>query len=275
MNPVMNQPGGPPQPPGPAGQPLPGAPVGGAPGQGGSWMQPPGQMAGVPPGLEYLTQLDQILAHQIVSLMEAFTGWETTNKYAIKNSMGQQCYYAFEESGACMRQCCKANREFNMHIVNNHNQEVMKIYRPFKCCSGCCWCAGCCDHCAQELVVESPPGTMIGRVKQLGTGWKLKFSVEDAHGNTQLIVNGPCCTCACCSDVEFPVMSNNEQQQVGMVSKQWTGFVKEAFTKADNFGITFPMDLDVKTKATLIGAMFLIDFMAFENDQNNNNNSDN
>ena len=52
--------------------------------------------------------------------------------------------------------------------------------------------------------------------------------------------------------------------QVGKISKQWSGVLKEAFTDADNFGISFPMDLDVKIKATLLGAVFLIDFMFFE-----------
>ena len=46
--------------------------------------------------------------------------------------------------------------------------------------------------------------------------------------------------------------------EVGKISKQWTGFVREAFTDADNFGATFPMDLDVKMKAVLLGAVFLI-----------------
>jgi hypothetical protein len=47
--------------------------------------------------------------------------------------------------------------------------------------------------------------------------------------------------------------------------------VKEAFTDADNFGVgvSFPLDLDVKVKATLLGAVFLIDFMFFEKSQNN------
>jgi hypothetical protein len=34
--------------------------------------------------------------------------------------------------------------------------------------------------------------------------------------------------------------------------------LREAFTDADYFGITFPMDLDVKMKAVMIGACFLI-----------------
>ena len=39
--------------------------------------------------------------------------------------------------------------------------------------------------------------------------------------------------------------------QVGMITKQWTGFGKEAFTDADNFGISFPLDLDVKVNYNL------------------------
>ena len=46
--------------------------------------------------------------------------------------------------------------------------------------------------------------------------------------------------------------------EVGKVTKQWTGFVQEHFTDADNFGINFPMDLDVRVKATMLGALFLI-----------------
>ena len=40
------------------------------------------------------------------------------------------------------------------------------------------------------------------------------------------------------------------------------------FTDAQNFGLTFPIDLDVKMKAVLLGATFLIDFMYFERGNN-------
>ena len=45
----------------------------------------------------------------------------------------------------------------------------------------------------------------------------------------------------------------------------WNG--KEVFTDADNLGISFSLDLDVKVKATLLGALFLIDFMYFEDSE--------
>ena len=54
------------------------------------------------------------------------------------------------------------------------------------------------------------------------------------------------------------VLSLDGTTEVGKISKQWAGLAKEMFTNATNFGITFPMDLDVKMKACMMGAMFLI-----------------
>lgn len=57
-------------------------------------------------------------------------------------------------------------------------------------------------------------------------------------------------------------------QQVGRINKQWSGLAREMFTDADHFGISFPIDLDVKIKAVLLGACFLIDVMFFEKSGN-------
>jgi len=53
-------------------------------------------------------------------------------------------------------------------------------------------------------------------------------------------------------------MSADGQTEVGKISKQWSGFLREGFTDADNFGVTFPVDLSIQVKATLIGACFLM-----------------
>lgn len=54
------------------------------------------------------------------------------------------------------------------------------------------------------------------------------------------------------------IVTMDETSKIGKISKQWTGLLREAFTDSDNFGIQFPMDLDVKMKAVMIGACFLI-----------------
>lgn len=46
--------------------------------------------------------------------------------------------------------------------------------------------------------------------------------------------------------------------QVGHISKQWSGLTREFFTTADYFGISFPVDLDVRMKAVMLGAVMLI-----------------
>jgi hypothetical protein len=68
-----------------------------------NWMPRPQAIPGCPPGLEYLTTLDTIQVEQIPSLLEAFTGWDTNNKYVLRNTSGQQFMYAMEETDTCMR----------------------------------------------------------------------------------------------------------------------------------------------------------------------------
>ena len=51
---------------------------------------PPSAPAHCPPGLEYLTLIDQLLVKQKLEMLEAIVGFETNNKYVVKNSMGQQ-----------------------------------------------------------------------------------------------------------------------------------------------------------------------------------------
>lgn len=64
--------------------------------------------------------------------------------------------------------------------------------------------------------------------------------------------------------------------EVGKISKQWSGLAREMFTDADFFGISFPMDLDVRMKAVMLGACFLIvrhdsfDFPSPQSDTNFN-----
>lgn len=112
---------------------------------------PPGPAS--PNGLEYLMQIDQLLVHQQVELVEALTGFETNNKYQVKNVMGQPVFFAAEENDCCTRNCCGSARPFKMNIVDNFGKPVMRLERPLRCQACCCCC------CLQELRVFSPPGT--------------------------------------------------------------------------------------------------------------------
>lgn len=215
-----------------------------------------------PPGLEYLTTIDQLLVHQKVEMLEAFLGFETQNKYTIKNSMGQKVYKAVEDTDCCSRNCCGPNRPFDIKLTDNGGNEVIHLQRDLRCSSCCCPC------CLQRLEVSSPPYTPIGYVVQEWSILTPKFRVENAEGECVFKIEGPFCTWSICGDVEFKVLTKDGAVEVGRISKQWSGLLKEAFTDTDNFGISFPMDLDVKMKAVLLGALFLIDYMFFEKSGN-------
>jgi len=70
-----------------------------------------------------------------------------------------------------------------------------------------------------------------------------QFSIKDANGEIVLRIEGPFCTYSICGDVEFNIMTADGATEIGKISKQWSGLLKEAFTDADNFGINFPIDL--------------------------------
>jgi len=233
-----------------------------------AWAPPP-QMerpSNCPPGLEYLLHVDQLLVKQQVELFEAFTGFETSNKYKILNSMGQQVFFAGEKSDCCTRQCCGPLRSFEMAITDNMGQEVARFERPFNCTCRCCLCYLPCQ--LQEMDILAS-GQVVGKIKQRADCTEPVFSICDASGEEILKVKGPVCVISCCGDIDFEVLTK-DGQQIGKVTKQWSGLVREAYTDADNFGVSFPMDLDVRVKLTLMAMVFLIDFMFFETNQQNN-----
>ncbi|XP_006116340.1 phospholipid scramblase family member 5 isoform X1 [Pelodiscus sinensis] len=206
----------------------------------------------LPPGLEYLSQLDQIIIHQQVELLEVILGTETCSKYEIKNHLGQRVYFAMEENGCFDRNFCSPIRSFTIRITDNTGREVITVNRPLRCNS--CWfpCY------MQELEVQSPPGTIVGYVVQKWDPLLPKFTILNESKEDVLKIIGPYATCSCFGDVDFEVKTLNEMSTIGKISKFWSGFVNNVFTNAANFGIQVPIDLDVKIKAIMIGACFLI-----------------
>lgn len=212
----------------------------------------------VPPGLEFLTMTDKLFIKQKVELLEVFVGFETNNKYTVKAGNGQKMFYAMEDVDCCTRNCCGKGRPFDMKILDLNQREVIHLDRPLRCDSCFCPC------CLQEITVSCPPGTVVGSVTQNWSICSPCFNIRNAAGDTVLKIEGPCCTCSLCGRVEFKVMSRDGEVEVGRISKEWSGLAREFFTDVDNFGISFPMDLDVKMKAVMLAAAFLIDYMYFE-----------
>ena len=184
------------------------------------------------PRLESLALVDNLIIKQKVEMLEAICGCETVNHYMVFDPSGKEVFSAVEDTSCCNRCCCGKNRSFQMIITDNQEEEVMHLVRPLKLC---------CQ--VQELEVQSPPGTVIGYVKQVWSFCYPKFLIQNELGETVLKVDGPVCGhgfCNWCGDVDFVVNFPEAGEKVGSISKHWSGLSKEIFTDADNFGISFP-----------------------------------
>nr|XP_054924051.1 phospholipid scramblase 3-like [Dermacentor andersoni] len=91
------------------------------------------------------------------------------------------------------------------------------------------------------------------------------FSVLDSEKNAVLLIKGPCCTRSiCCENVKFDIVTMDGATKIGAITKLWGGLCKEACSVGESFAVTFPLDLDVKMKAVLLGAVILLDCIYYE-----------
>ncbi len=84
------------------------------------------------------------------------------------------------------------------------------------------------------------------------------YSVSDASGQEMFQLFGPIL-----HPWTFEIRKNG--MEYGKITKKWSGLLKEGFTDADNFGVSFPTGGDINVKSLVLGAVFLIDFVHFEN----------
>ncbi|CAF1019578.1 unnamed protein product [Didymodactylos carnosus] len=157
----------------------------------------------------------------------------------------------------------------------NELLEIIRIHRNFKCCVGCCWCANA-DCCAHEVYVESPPGVLVGTVRQ--DYWRGHLTLRDATGQDILKALGPCCICngplCCCCENKFTLFTRDGQEEKGAIYKQYAGFVNEAFTNVEKYTIEFPIELTVQMKAVALATLFLVNFMYFAGRKNEQTGAD-
>ncbi|KAK4878038.1 hypothetical protein RN001_010544 [Aquatica leii] len=230
-----------------------------------NWMMRPQNIQNCPPGLEYLTTMDTLIVNQVFNLAEALADREPENEFVVTNTLGQKVYYAKEESDDCSRKFCGSRRAFRMKVFDNFGNQVMDLSRPIAC-QACCF-----PCCLQKMEISAPPGTVVGLIHQEWAFLHPTFAIKGPTGDTILRIQGPWCTMNCYADVEFKVLTSDGANEVGKISKRWSGYANENSAKMDVFGISFPMDLDVRMKAVMLGACFLIDMMYFEQSVTNPN----
>ncbi len=193
-----------------------------------------------------LSSISGLVVRQVKEWGEILTGFETKNKYAISDVSGQRLYLAAEEAGSTLlRLFLKALRPFTMVVVSEDGNEVLRVNRPFRFFF----------HRAEVVDANGQP---LGVVERRFSILRRIYSVLDPAGQEVYQLFGPILH-------PWTFEIRKDGMEVGKITKKWSGLFKEGFSDADNFGVMFPADWDVKMKALFMGAVFLIDFVHFEN----------
>ncbi|KAF7243252.1 Phospholipid scramblase 1, partial [Varanus komodoensis] len=75
--------------------------------------------------------------------VSVISGYETCNRYEVKNPLGQWLYFAAEENDDFTLNMYGALRPFTIKLFNSTNQPVIQLSRSFQCSICCCPCVCC------------------------------------------------------------------------------------------------------------------------------------
>ncbi len=188
----------------------------------------------------------QLIVQQRLEGLEALTGFETSNRYAVLTPDGNEAMYAYEESGTLNRQFMGSRRPMNIHVVGGGGEPVLTANRPFF------WFRS-------KMHVRRPDETPLGGLYRQFAGLSRKFSLVDASGRQVAEIKG-----SVFRRYTF-VAQDSAGAELGRITKEWSGMFREAMSDADTFKVEFS-DLQPGNdfRLLLLASAFAIDLDFFE-----------
>ena len=198
--------------------------------------------------MEKLEAVSDLVVRQRKELTEIITGFETKNTYSIEDVHGQQLYVAAEASGSIViRILLRSLRPFTIGIFSGTNDTMLlKITRSFR------WYF-------HHVEVKDHQDQLLGVIERQFSMLNRKYLVSQGVGREDYYIESPIL-----SPWTFYIKNSDGVEQ-GKITKKWGGLVKETISNADDFGVTWPAQWDKSLKSLVLGAVFLIDFIYFEN----------
>ncbi|CAK8673463.1 unnamed protein product [Clavelina lepadiformis] len=152
---------------------------------------------------------------------------------------------------------------FTMHVTDSRNVEVIRVESASRLLSrDCCWAK--LDPCLHYARIQAPVGNVIGQVKQTMPGCFSRYVVLDSYQHKIFTIQRESSNFSL-FNFNF-VIKTNDGNTVGGITRKWSGLPEDVFSNARKFSVTFPQDLEVKMKAVLLGALFLINSVHFGED---------
>lgn len=198
--------------------------------------------------LPVLARAPAFVIRQHKELLETFTDLETKNRYMVSLPDGQPAFQAAETGRGgwafLVRSFLKSKRPFTMELRDAYGHVALRLERPWT------WFFS-------ELHVLDGQGQRLGMIDQRWAFFARQFVILDPQGRELAQLHGPFFR-----PWTFRVLQGG--QEVGRITKKWSGLLREAFTDADTFGVELGPAMDPRLRALVLAATFLIDFLYFE-----------
>lgn len=193
---------------------------------------------------------ERVLIHQTKEWGEILLGFESKNRFELRDERGGKIGFAAEEAKGVgqwfLRNLFGRCRRAKVHVYDRDGRKVGRGEKPFR------WYF----HRMEIFDGEQ----RIGAVQRKFAWLRAVFAIENATGQEVLQLRS-----GLFRYWHFRV--SFEGREVGAIRKQWGGLLKEMFTDADTFGLEVQPHVPVEVRAMLLITTFLVDFTCFENNK--------
>jgi len=211
------------------------------------------QPAGAAPASGNLLDVPEIVIKQQVEGLELMTDFEGRNRYQFETPQGRALASAEESDtgmmGAITRNMFTSRRPFTMGISVLNTAEIIWLKRRFE------WIFS-------RIEVSDDNNQPVGTIQQKFGLLHRKYRLAAYTSDRTLYIQGPIFK-------PWTFYVSDGDRQVALITKKWSGLFKEAFSRADSFGVKFEDDkLNTAERMMILGAAIAIDIDYFEQSQN-------
>lgn len=188
-----------------------------------------------------LLEADVLIVNQKAKLIEL------TNEYLIRDAAGSTVGAIRQEGQSKARKVLRLVTSVDqflsvrLGVYDSAGQRVLELTRPAK-------------FMKSTVSVADGSGTPVGRIVQQNVIGKIRFGLEDASGAPVGSIRAENWRAW-----DFAILDNDERE-IGRISKKWAGVGKELFTTADNYAFEVSAaDLSLNVRRLMLAAAAAID----------------
>jgi hypothetical protein len=192
--------------------------------------------------------LQRLTVRQRRRWTEILLSLELRNQYEVFDQTQRPVLHVREEGSGFLsflkRVFLGPARPFQASVMDPAQAEVwLRLTRPFR-------------FIFHRLEVHGADGSCLGAIQKKWSWVRRIYHVEDARGRVVAELFGPVL-----KPWTFDIRVRGQVR--GVIRKRWSGFGKELFTDADNFGVELA-NLEPELKVLAFAATVLIDVVHFE-----------